>query len=102
MELWKEIKGYEGLYEVSDLGNVRSLIRLHPLPNSPHKLRKYGGNIIVNYINKRGYVLSSLCKNGKKTTKRTHILVATAFIPNPINVKNLNNSGTICTLSKSS
>ena len=92
MEEWKDIKGYEGLYEVSDLGNVRSLVRYHKRKDVNGIVRdmKYGGKVITNYINKRGYCLSNLCKNNKATTKRTHILVAEAFIPNPDNKPQVN------------
>lgn len=68
-EIWKPIKGYEGLYEVSNLGNVRSKTRIIKQPN-----------------NKKGYPCANVRDiNGKQKTIETHRLVAIAFIPNPDN-----------------
>ena len=72
METWKSVKGYEGLYEVSNLGNVRSLRYNNTNKISPLKV----------YIEKAGYARVSLSKNGKSKNKRIHRLVAEAFIPN--------------------
>lgn len=69
METWKPIKGYEGLYEVSDLGNVRSLARTTT-----------SGKMLKQHTNTRnGYKYVSLCRNNTKATKRVHILVIEAF-----------------------
>lgn len=75
-ELWKEIKGYEGLYQVSSWGRVRSNYR--------------GGRILKSGKNADGYLLVVLCKNGKHTSYRVHRLVAQAFIPNPHNKPEVN------------
>lgn len=70
-EIWKPVKDYEGLYEVSNMGRVRSL---------PRYTTK--GKIIKPYINKQnGYVYVSVCKNNIKSTKRVHCLVMQAFNP---------------------
>ena len=75
MEEWKAIPGYEGLYEVSNMGNVRNVRR-----NTLLRLSK---------TNNR-YVRVSLCKNGIKTGLTVHRLVAEAFIPNPDNLPEVN------------
>ena len=73
-ETWKQVPGYEGLYEVSNLGRVKSLGR-------PRCLR--GGRILKQQDNGFGYLLCQLCKAGKRRMASTHRLVAAAFIPNP-------------------
>ena len=75
MEEWKEIPGYEGLYEVSNKGNVRNVRR-----NKLLRLSK---------TNNR-YIRVSLCKNGIKTGLTVHRLVAEAFIENPDNLPEVN------------
>ena len=75
MEEWKEIPGYEGLYEVSNMGNVRNVRR-----NKLLRLLK---------TNNR-YIRISLCKNGIKTGLTVHRLVAEAFLPNPDNLPEVN------------
>lgn len=80
-EIWKEVKGYEGLYEVSNLGRVRSLDYLHTGQKRLLKLHKN---------KKNGYLYVQLCKNGKATTKRVHRLVAEAFLENPLGLPEVN------------
>ena len=72
MENWKEIKGYKGIYEVSDLGNVRSLNYNHT---------KQVKNL-SQCNDKDGYKLVGITKNKKTKTKNVHRLVANAFIQN--------------------
>lgn len=84
-EVWKPIKGYEGFYEVSDHGRVRSLTRLINTP-VPHMLtmfkKEQKGKIIKPYISKTtGYMYVSLWKNGKREKYTVHRLVANAFLP---------------------
>lgn len=74
-EVWKDIVGYEGLYKVSNKGNVYSVER----KNS--RGRKIGGRIIKP-INSDGYLKLYLYKNGMRKNKYVHRLVAEAFIPN--------------------
>lgn len=80
-EIWKDIPGYEGQYQVSNLGNVISLRRYcrhtkgYVNHNAP-KLRKP-------HINTSGYYHIRLLKEGLDKSVSVHILVARAFIPNP-------------------
>lgn len=73
MEIWKDVKGFEGLYQVSNYGNVKSK-RTILKPST----RKDGRKQVV------------LSKNGKKSTFKIHRLVAIAFIENPLNLKEIN------------
>lgn len=75
-EIWKPILGYENIYEVSNLGRIKSL-----------KRKDISGRVIQERFlkfqkDKDGYLLVTLCKNGGKK-HRVHKLVAQAFIPNP-------------------
>ena len=90
-ETWKSITNYEGLYEVSNLGNVRSLDRYN---NQGHFCR---GLILSLRINKDGYVYVGLSKEGKRKECKVHRLVAEAFIPNPDNLPCVNHKSEIKT-----
>ena len=84
-EIWKDIKGYEGIYQVSNMGKVKSLKRT--INNST----TYGGKatikerILKPKKDKDGYEAVGLNKDGKRKDFRVHRLVADAFIPNPNN-----------------
>ncbi len=76
-EIWKDIQGYEGLYQVSNLGRVKSLVRGYYWQKE---------RILKPCKHIKGYMLVSLSKNEKEKTFRLHRLVAIAFIPNPENL----------------
>ena len=77
---WKPIEGYEGLYEVSNLGNIKSL-----------NYNKTGEKRILKPCKTRiGYLQVHLYKNSKIYTKLVHRLVAETFIPNPENKPQVN------------
>lgn len=76
-EIWRDIPGYDGYYQVSDLGRVRSLDRY--VVSTVGKKRFFKGGAINGHINK-GYRCTSLSKNGKKRTCRFSQLVAMAFL----------------------
>jgi len=76
-ELWKDIPGFDGRYEVSNLGRVRSLLDCHLRPKSP--------TVKKSYIGKLGYEVISLYYHKKMFLKKIHRLLAIAFIPNPDN-----------------
>lgn len=81
-EIWKDIEGYEGLYQVSNFGRVKRLSR-YVLFRSVFKLRDE--IILKQQISNTGYVRVALLKEGKRTNTSVHRLVATAFLPNPEN-----------------
>lgn len=79
-EVWKDIKGYEGLYQVSNFGRVKSLRRSAVLGKN---IRQVKEKVIKPFITNKGYYQIFLSKNGKTSHKCVHRLVAMAFIPNP-------------------
>lgn len=87
-EIWKPIKGYEGIYEVSSYGRVRSLDRYVCRGNGtqPVLIR---GNMKHPHLH-CGYLYVGLNKDGKKKSCFVHRLVAEAFIPNPHNYPFIN------------
>ena len=80
MEQWKPIAGYEGLYEVSNLGRVRSLNYHREGRTKILKPGRVGG----------GYLMVVLCKDGKVRCMKVHRLVASAFLPNPLGLETVN------------
>ena len=87
MEEWKPVKGYDGKYEVSNYGRVRSLDRV-----DAKGVRRRG--VILKQLNLGSpgnyYKGVSLFKDGKITKAKTHRLVAEAFVPNPDNKPEVN------------
>lgn len=82
-EEWRSIEGYDGKYEISSIGRVKSLarviIRSNGVPWSiPERILKPGHN--------RGYEYVNLCDSSGHKHKWPHILVAKAFVPNPLNL----------------
>lgn len=88
METWKPVVGYEGLYEVSDLGRVRSLDREITTERGGRPFRyKMKGQIVIPHERRHGYLAVCLygkeSKNGRFSQKSVHRMVAEAFLPNP-------------------
>lgn len=73
-EIWKDILGFEGKYQVSNLGRVKSLERLDPIG------RKIGGIILKQKPEKHGYCVVKLHANGTGKTTKVHKLVAIHFL----------------------
>ena len=87
-EIWKDIPGYEGYYQVSNYGSFRSLNRIIKYKNNG--LRIYPGKILLTEPTKDNYRRIVLMKEGVKIRYMCHRLVALAFIPNPENKPNIN------------
>lgn len=87
-ELWKDIKDFKGLYQISNLGNIKSLPKKHNLKNGHSYIQKE--QILKPYKNNRGYLQIDLVKNGKHYKRQVHNLVATTFIENPNNYIEIN------------
>lgn len=83
-EIWKDIKGYEGLYEVSNLGNVRRYYKYDKHTYNPHF------KVLLIKPNNCGYLNVKLYKNGSYKHFQVHRLVAEAFLPNPDNLPQVN------------
>jgi hypothetical protein len=79
IEIWKDVKGFEGLYQVSNLGNVKSLERM---VQGRVGMRICHERILIPILSKRGYYVVRL---GRGKQKKIHRLVAIAFHPNPEN-----------------
>ena len=79
-EIWKDVEGYEGLYQVSNEGRVKSLDRRVAARNDSTMFKK--GVLMTLQTTHKGYYGVVLQKEGVKRTHQVHRLVATAFIPN--------------------
>ena len=86
-ELWRDIKGYKGYYQVSNLGRIKSLERKCKTSKGertvPEKIKKLGND-------KNKYKIITLYKQGTNKTFKVHRLVAEAFIPNVNNLSQVN------------
>ena len=76
-EIWKDIPNYEGLYQISNYGRIKSY-------------KQHNARLMSLSPNRYGYVEKQLYKNNKYESKRIHRLVAEAFIPNPNNLPEVN------------
>ena len=92
-EIWKDIEGYEGFYQLSNIGRIKSLYR--------ETIGKNGGvyvsseSIMRTGVSQSGYKRVGLRKDGVTITKKIHVLLAKHFIPNPNNypvVRHLNDN----------
>lgn len=87
-EIWKDIKGYEGIYQISNTGKVISLDRI--IYTKDNRQYFYKGGLKEYTEDKDGYLRVGLNKENKQKTVGVHRLVAEAFIPNPDNLPEVN------------
>ena len=87
VEQWKDIKGYEGLYQVSNLGRIKSLFRKVKYQNGFRNVKE---KIKNTFIGKQCYERVELSKNKENKKYNIHRLVAEAFIPNKNNKPQIN------------
>lgn len=87
-EVWKDIEGYENLYQVSNFGRIHSLDRF--VPRKTGTVQKVHGRILKLIEDKDGYLQVSLWKENKMKKAKVHRLVGEAFIPNPNNLSEIN------------
>lgn len=93
-EIWKDlifeengiIHDYSGIYEISNMGNIKRLEKINKDKRSKKTIKEH----FVTGTNNNGYLLVSLCKNGRKERKLAHRLVAMVFIPNTDNKPQIN------------
>lgn len=83
-EIWKNIVGYEGLYQVSSLGRVKSLERID---SNGHPVKE---RVLTSFPNRSGYCKVNLYRDRNMEVKSVHRLVAETFIPNPDNLPQVN------------
>lgn len=86
-EIWKPIASYEGLYEVSSHGRVKSLERFQNNKGKPQLVK---GKILKQSVSNCGYKRVELCKNGCRKAFSVHRLVACAFVHNSENKPHVN------------
>ena len=87
-EVWKAIPDFEGLYEASSMGRIRSLDRLVTGKNGVTK--RFSGRVMVLVPMNTGYVTVALSKGGRPVRYLVHRLVALTFIPNPDGLEEVN------------
>lgn len=89
-ETWKDIPGYEGLYQASDMGNVKSIGRLlYDINNNKNVFIKRE-MLLKASINHKGYKMVKLQKEKNKKTISVHRIVALTFLTNPNNLPQIN------------
>lgn len=91
MEKWLPVKGYEGRYEVSDGGRVRTVARW--IPNGQPSGRHIAQAVLAPFRHSGGYSLVKLSRDRKKTNQYVHRLVAAAFCGPPTGAEVLHHDG---------
>lgn len=87
MEIWKDIKEYEEIYQVSNYGNVRSKTHIRVNGKDKNHTCVSKGKLLRPGKDSNGYMIVVLSKNGKTKSYRVHRLVAEAFIYNDNNYR---------------
>jgi hypothetical protein len=93
-ELWKSVAGYEGFYEISNMGNIRSVDRVVMNRGSKKRLK---GRMLKPNVNANGYKYVVLCRDGVTADHRIHRVVAEAFIENPLEKRCVNHKNGVKT-----
>ena len=88
-ETWKDIIGFEGLYQISNLGRVKSLAKTWTVGKNRNGVRSKP-ETIINVFQKGTYFNFSLIKDGQQKTANLHRVIAENFIPNPFGKKEVN------------
>ncbi len=94
-EVWKQIEGFSGFYQVSNYGRVKSIDRI--TRNGRHKKALLKGKLLKQNKFRNGYLFVGLHDNGFFKTCRVHRIVATTFIPNPKGYSEVNHKNGIKT-----
>jgi len=90
-ETWKDVIGFEGFYQVSNYGRVKSIDRTQTVTWNGKKVSKQlRGRIIAQSRQNGGYVIANLSANSRRREMTIHRMVAMAFIDNPQNLKEVN------------
>lgn len=89
-EIWRDVLNFEGYYQVSNLGRVRSVDRFVNYKKGFNSKALKKGRLLSPKISNKGYLHLTLMKEGKNYYKSVHRLVAEAFIPNPNNLPYIN------------
>lgn len=91
LEIWKDIPGFEGMYQCSSQGNIRSLDRIIHSANKWNSYSKLEESRVLKPIsNRSGYQQVVLYRDGAGNRSTVHRWVALTFIPNPENKRNVN------------
>ena len=88
-EIWKDIKGYEGLYQASTLGEIRRIESV-VVDKNKKRIRTFKNKKIKQILRKDGYYFVNLSKNGKVKTAKVHRLIAETFLKNDVNCNIIN------------
>lgn len=86
MEIWKDIMGYEGIYQISNQGRIASVSRV--LKDKNGKEKRYKGRVLLPQPNSSGYLRVHLKRDGKLKHHFVHRLVALHFVGNPCDDEN--------------
>lgn len=90
-EIWKDVPGYEGMYQASNLGRVRGVDRWLISKIKGKNVKSFRrGRILTPIANSDGYLRTKLSKDGKSNTIGIHRIVAITFVPNPENLPEIN------------
>lgn len=85
MEVWKDIPGYEGLYQASSLGRIKALKKVRSIGGRCN-MRSYPEKVMhLRKLPKKKYLYVTLCKNGQARSHTVHRLIALTHVPNPNN-----------------